>query len=151
MKDDFVPRVEQSPQGKVKRFGYSNADQNLGVRVVTHPAPLLDILRNHLAQLRHAKVRCVSGFPFLHGKDGGFPDSPGRNVIGFADPERNDVGHRLNYFEKVSNPRARDLADMISNILGEIHGVKSSLELPAGELIPARNQKLALAWFLRRH
>ena len=114
--NDFVTRIEQCPQGQIECFRNAHANQDFGIRVITDAAPSPDILCHRLPQLGCSQVRGVSGFPFLHGEDGSLPDPPRGDVIRFSDPEGNDVGHRLDHFEKIPNSRAWDFEDPISDV-----------------------------------
>ena len=80
-----------------------------------------NVLGDGLAQLRKPQVGSVSGATFLQRKEGRLSDVPRGDKVRFSDTERNDIVHRLNDFEEITNARAWDVAHMRRNFM--VHGL----------------------------
>src|ERR1700678_1993338 len=108
------------------------------LRIVVNLIPPGEISSDRLPQSRQPQIRSVAGFALLEREDGCLTNSPRGNVVRFSDSQRNDIGHRLDHFEKVSDTRPRDGQNVIRDESGKIvrwiHGVTGNRSTGGGWL-----------------
>ena len=113
--EDFVAGVDERAQGEVNGLAHAHRHDDLRGRIVGDVEVLGDVTRDALAEARQAEITRVAGVPALQRINGGLADAPRGVKIGLADAERDDVLHGLDDLEKVANPRARNVADVVGD------------------------------------
>src|SRR5436190_9315856 len=112
MVNHFIPRINNRPQGKIKRFAHPNGHEDLVFRVVEYTEVFFDIRADRLPKFEQAEIGSVTRPSPFQSVNGGFANMPGSDKVRFPYAKGNNRSLVLHQFKKFSNPRARDVADV---------------------------------------
>ena len=111
--EDLVAGIEQGAERDVDGLGDTHGDDDFVVGVVGDGEMLLDVGGDRPAKARRAEIGRIAGVSLFERIDRRLADVPRGDKIRLADPQRDDLLHRLDDLKEVADSRTGNGADMV--------------------------------------
>ncbi len=103
--DDLVARIADRAENAAHRFADADRDHHFAVRAIRDAVQIFEMFREFFAQFHQTRICRVIRHAAQNGIESGLKDRLRGDEIGFADTERDHVGHLRGNAEKSADSR----------------------------------------------